>query len=77
MNVCVKIFIARRNLANTNRFISLDRLIRGVKVNNTGPLGYFSFQPVPYDWCNKVRGYVLFCPWDDVYIKNFAANRKE
>ena len=20
------------------------------------PLGYFSFQPVPHDWCNKGRG---------------------
>ena len=51
--MCVKIFIERRNVANTNRFISLDRLIRDVKGNNTGPLGYFSFQPVPHD---KRRG---------------------
>ena len=24
------------------------------------PLGYFSFQPVPYDWCKKGRG--MCCP---------------
>ena len=25
-------------------------------VHGVDPLGYFSFQPVPHDWCNKGRG---------------------
>ena len=32
------------------RFLSLKPLC------STDPLSYFSFQPVPHDWCNKGRG---------------------
>ena len=30
------------------------------------PLGYFLFQPVPHDWCNKGRG-MCYPLWDDAY----------
>ena len=28
---------------------------------------YFSFQPVPHDWCNKRQWYELSSLWDDAY----------
>ena len=40
------------------------------------PLSYFSFQPVLHDWSTKGRG-MCYPVWDDAYIKNLAANRKE
>ena len=36
--------------------ISYDQILRIFMVD---PLGYFSFQPVPYDWCKKRSWYVL------------------
>ena len=39
-------------------------------------IGYFSFQPVLHDWCNRLW-YVLSFLWDDAYKSTLAANRKE
>ena len=32
------------------------RWVVGSILNGVDPLSYFSFQPVPHDWCNKGRG---------------------
>ena len=40
------------------------------------PLGYFSFQPVPHDWCNKGCG-MCYTVWDDAYKRTLAANQKD
>ena len=40
------------------------------------PLGYFLFQPLPHDWCNKGHG-MCYPIWDDAYKRTLAANLKE
>ena len=32
------------------------RWVVGSILHGVDPLSYFSFQPVPHDWCNKGRG---------------------
>ena len=32
------------------------RWVVGSILHGVDPLSYFSFQPVLYDWCNRVRG---------------------
>ena len=32
------------------------RWVVGSIIHGVDPLGYFSFEPVPHDWCNKGRG---------------------
>ena len=39
------------------------------------PLNYFSFQPVPQDWCNKGCG--MCCLLDGAYKRTLAINQKE
>ena len=44
------------------------RWVVGLILNGVDPLGYFSFQPVLHDWCNKGRG-MCYSVWGMVHIK--------
>ena len=38
------------------RVLAQDAMGRRIDPSLGGPMSYFSFQPVLYDWCNKGRG---------------------
>ena len=54
----------------------LNRLLWHRHHKATPTQGYFSFQPVLHDWCNKGCG-MCYPVWDDAYKRTLAANRKE
>ena len=48
------------------------RWVIGSILHGVDPLGYFSFQPVLHDWCNKGRG---MCYPVCAYKRTLAVNR--
>ena len=36
---------------------------------------FFSFQPLPYNWCNKGNG-IFYPVWDGVYKRTLAGSQK-
>ena len=43
-------------LSTGESFVLNVRWVVGSILHGVDPLSYFSFQPVPHDWCNKGRG---------------------
>ena len=50
------------------------RWVVGSILHGVDPLGYFSFQPVLHDWCNKGRG-MCYPVWDGAYKRTLAVYR--
>ena len=50
------------------------RWVVGSILHAVDPLGYFSFQPVLHDWCNKGCGMCLPV-WDGAYKRTLTVNR--
>ena len=75
---CSHIFVLRQNRkAGCSSEVERSLMVRwvvGSILHGVDPLSYFSFQPVPHDWCNEGRG-MCYPVWDGAYKRTLAVNR--